>query len=117
MNRNVALRYAHDAVVRCIEHFMSDTEWLESRFSDEDAGQIAIEIELLRKRHLHAGTTLPQPREGGVQNICEHGDHPAPAGKRFCSRSCAMCELSEHDATTTECAGLCLLATKDFPGR
>lgn len=25
---------------------------------------------------------------GTVQNVCENGDHPAPAGQRFCSRKC-----------------------------
>lgn len=38
---------------------------------------------------------------------CEHGDHPAPAGKRFCSKACERCEHTDHDATVDECAGLC----------
>lgn len=42
------------------------------------------------------------------ENVCEHGDHPAPAGKRFCSRACAECESTDHDARKTECAGVCL---------
>jgi len=40
-------------------------------------------------------------------NVCEHGDHPAPAGKRFCSESCAKCEMTDFDATKAECAGIC----------
>jgi len=39
-------------------------------------------------------------------NVCEHGDHPAPDGKRFCSQACADCELADCDAETN-CAGLC----------
>lgn len=27
-------------------------------------------------------------------NVCEHGDHEAPDGKRFCSDECLQCE---HD--------------------
>lgn len=28
-------------------------------------------------------------------NVCEHGDHPAPAGMRFCSLDCERCEGCE----------------------
>ena len=113
MNRNVARRYAHDAVVRCIEHFMSDTEWLEDRFSAGDLRQVTEEIEGLRKRHLHAGTTLPEPRPmPAEENVCEHGDHSAPPGLRFCSTACARCEVAEHDATKEECSGLCRRLSK-----
>jgi SOS-response transcriptional repressor LexA len=41
-------------------------------------------------------------------NVCEHGDHAAPTGKRFCSRACEECELTDHDAAVHECAGICL---------
>jgi hypothetical protein len=40
-------------------------------------------------------------------NVCEHGDHPAPDGQIFCSKACKVCEATEHDATKTECAGIC----------
>lgn len=40
-------------------------------------------------------------------NVCEHGDHPAPPGKRFCSRACAECERADCD-DSEECAGICL---------
>jgi hypothetical protein len=33
-------------------------------------------------------------------NCCEHGDHPAPDGQRFCSDECLKCE---HDIKL--CAG------------
>ena len=29
------------------------------------------------------------------ENVCEHGDHPAPAGKRFCGIECEACELGK----------------------
>lgn len=28
-------------------------------------------------------------------NVCEHGDHPAPAGRRFCTKACQRCEESD----------------------
>jgi hypothetical protein len=38
-------------------------------------------------------------------NTCEHGDHEAPHGKRFCSDACMRCEgESEGD---TGCDGIC----------
>ena len=30
-----------------------------------------------------------------VVNVCEHGDHPAPAGKRYCSLDCERCDAFE----------------------
>lgn len=48
------------------------------------------------------------PVAGAVlTNVCEHGDHPAPDGQRFCSAACQRCEATEHDATVEECAGIC----------
>lgn len=40
-------------------------------------------------------------------NTCEHGDHPAPEGKRFCSTACARCEHESEDEETG-CDGICL---------
>lgn len=40
-------------------------------------------------------------------NVCEHGDHPAPVGKRFCSDACAKCEVADFDDTKASCAGIC----------
>lgn len=37
-----------------------------------------------------------------MSNTCEHGDHPAPAGRRFCSDACAECERG-GDACSPEC--------------
>jgi hypothetical protein len=45
-------------------------------------------------------------------NVCEHGDHAAPPGQRFCSPDCQACESADHGADE-ECAGLCELA-RDF---
>lgn len=36
-------------------------------------------------------------------NVCEHGDHPAPAGQRFCSEACQRCEAESVNG----CDGLC----------
>jgi hypothetical protein len=44
-------------------------------------------------------------------NTCEHGDHQAPEGKRFCSRACAECERADIDPSGMRCAGLCGLET------
>jgi len=38
-----------------------------------------------------------------LTNCCEHGDHLAPEGKRFCSDSCRQCEISGDEG----CIGLC----------
>lgn len=40
------------------------------------------------------------------ENVCEHGDHPAPEGKRFCSTACEECERADCDEDD-ECAGIC----------
>jgi hypothetical protein len=42
--------------------------------------------------------------DGG--NCCEHGDHPAPSGKRFCSPECDECEHSPHNDDGS-CSGIC----------
>jgi len=39
-------------------------------------------------------------------NTCEHGDHPAPKGIRFCSK---LCERCEHESKSdTGCDNICL---------
>lgn len=40
-------------------------------------------------------------------NVCEHGDHPAPDGQRFCSEECKRCEMTDADFSIG-CAGICL---------
>ena len=42
----------------------------------------------------------------GGENVCEHGDHPAPDGKRFCSDECRRCEHESEDEETG-CDGIC----------
>lgn len=39
-------------------------------------------------------------------NCCEHGDHKAPDGERFCSDSCKKCEGTDAPEGQ-ECANLC----------
>ncbi len=39
--------------------------------------------------------------------VCEHGDHAAPAGRRFCSAACEECEQAECDHSLHGCADLC----------
>lgn len=39
------------------------------------------------------------------ENVCEHGDHPAPLNKRFCSTACERCE---HESRSENgCDNLC----------
>lgn len=38
-----------------------------------------------------------------MANTCEHGDHPAPDGQRFCSEVCQRCESSGEDDCTAAC--------------
>lgn len=42
-----------------------------------------------------------------AKNVCEHGDHPAPVGERFCSRACQRCEAMDADFSIATCAGIC----------
>lgn len=42
------------------------------------------------------------------ENCCEHGDHPAPVGQRFCSKECADCESSEQ-ISDHGCNNICRL--------
>lgn len=50
--------------------------------------------------------SIDEIREGGgAENGCEHGDHAAPAGKRFCSDACARCE---HESSgESGCDNIC----------
>lgn len=38
--------------------------------------------------------------------VCEHGDHPAPVGARYCSSDCCECDATTPTHGYT-CAGLC----------
>jgi hypothetical protein len=42
-----------------------------------------------------------------AENVCEHGDHPAPPGRRYCSDACQECDYTEHYDPETECANVC----------
>jgi hypothetical protein len=47
------------------------------------------------RRRRARSSTRPgiDPRvEGDAPNVCEHGDHAAPRGRRFCSEACMECE-------------------------
>lgn len=49
-----------------------------------------------------------------AENCCEHGDHAAPPGKRFCSYACQTCE--GHAGGFSEgCSGLCERLSKASP--
>jgi len=45
------------------------------------------------------------------ENVCEHGDHPAPPGKRFCSETCQRCE--EQSTSEGGCDGICCTLTEE----
>jgi|GEM_PF-6014587 len=47
-----------------------------------------------------------------VHNSCEHGDHAAPAGNRFCSKACMDCEASEQ-VSDHGCNNICGLGGSD----
>lgn len=47
-----------------------------------------------------------------AENVCEHGDHPAPPGKRFCSDACYVCELESNPETG--CDGICGIAAREL---
>jgi hypothetical protein len=46
-------------------------------------------------------------------NVCEHADHPAPHGKRFCSYACETCEINSFGRFG--CDGLCERIREDEP--
>lgn len=54
-----------------------------------------------------AVNTSSEPSPPRAENVCEHGDHPAPAGKRFCSYACETCEGDSFGAFSDGCSGLC----------
>lgn len=58
---------------------------------------------------------IPPAPQGEPQreNTCEHGDHPAPAGKRFCSEACLRCEQYDAPESAEGCVGICWGATPD----
>ncbi len=41
-----------------------------------------------------------------TENCCEHGDHKAPLGHRYCSKACADCDGTEQP-DDDRCAGIC----------
>lgn len=45
-------------------------------------------------------------------NVCEHGDHPAPDGHRFCSAACQQCE--SESLGDEGCDGICGLGELDL---
>jgi hypothetical protein len=65
---------------------------------------------ILRKERLDEVTCRECRRKykldaGEPGGVCEHGDHPAEDGKRFCSRECARCE---HESDNEGgCDGIC----------
>lgn len=118
MNQRMARRYAHDVILRALDGALEDGEWLAERFSPEELARVLAEVSILRQRHVDAHATLPEKRQVPTveENCCEHGDHPAPPGLRFCSGACARCELADHDGTM-ECAGICRRSSEGPRGR
>lgn len=75
-------------------------------------GEDALAAHVLRSCAGEVGKMVVAEGEGKVEaakvaaNVCEHGDHPAPEGQRFCSKACQDCE--HVDGTDDEeCAGIC----------
>ncbi len=64
------------------------------------------------RRFLHRRHAILESRDGQVltvptTNVCEHGDHAAPGGQRFCSKACEACERAVCDHSQRACAGVC----------
>lgn len=51
--------------------------------------------------------TPPSGPGGGCGNTCEHGDHSAPEGQRFCSPECQRCESASDKPEDEGCSGIC----------
>lgn len=56
----------------------------------------------------------PTPPPPASENCCEHGDHAAPEGKRFCSEACLRCE-HESQNPDTGCDGICQKSDVSVP--
>lgn len=74
--------------------------------ADEADGRLRIASDELR---IAASLLMTLPLTDDARddaNVCEHGDHPAPDGQRFCSAACQECEgVDAPDGE--ECAGMC----------
>lgn len=46
----------------------------------------------------------------GWDNVCEHGDHSAPDGRRYCSTACEKCDATDPQPDG-ECANVCGMAS------
>lgn len=69
-----------------------------------------IELDLAAMHKLRAEYLAEINKRGISQNTCEHGDHSAPPGKRFCSNLCEKCE-HESKNPDTGCDNICGLET------
>lgn len=68
--------------------------------SEDDAPAILTDLNMT--------TSIPTGGNGDEApvNVCEHGDHPAPPLRRFCSLVCQLCENADAPEGR-ECAGIC----------
>lgn len=90
------------------------TEWVDSgayRKKGHDAPHVATQTlqhdygrYILRA--LEDASKFPKVPDAPMPNVCEHGDHPAPAGKRFCSEACCTCDGTDAPEGDL-CAGVC----------
>jgi hypothetical protein len=70
--------------------------------------RLAIVNDFQRADEVPQTSWLDGRDDGTVDNTCEHGDHPAPLGQRFCSLACMECEETEAPADK-ECAEICVV--------
>jgi hypothetical protein len=63
VRRSLARKYAHDAVVRCVDHWLADDEWLANRFTADELQKVRTEIMLLRAVHHDRCEIMPDQTE------------------------------------------------------
>lgn len=70
----------------------------------QDLRSLARMAEFVDAADHHSDHELALERRPGT-NTCEHGDHEAPAGQRFCSPACEECEHASRGEDG--CDGIC----------
>jgi hypothetical protein len=87
----IAAEVRHEELL-CVD----DTAGTDQAFEDANGERDAALTNLV---------TVHRRWKGETENCCEHGDHRAPQGQRFCSDACARCE--NYSTGDEGCDGIC----------
>lgn len=70
-----------------------------------DNGHMMRDCDVRALSSLLGGGEHGSPTGEFCENVCEHGDHPAPLGVRFCSDACRRCERESEGGCDNICGG------------